>query len=112
HERHRMTYGHANPEEPVQLVNARVSAVGKLAALYLGRRAATPSAASTPTARGAYFRETSLVRCPVYARAGVEPGIGRAGPLISEAMDTTIVVPPRWHCRGDADGSIALEADR
>ena len=39
HERHRATYGHASPDEPVQLVNLRVSALGRQAPLDLGARA-------------------------------------------------------------------------
>src|SRR5262249_24426256 len=30
HDRHRQTYGHSSDEEPVQLVNVRVTAIGKL----------------------------------------------------------------------------------
>jgi N-methylhydantoinase A len=112
HERHRATYGHANPDEPVQLVNARVSAVGKLVALELARRPVASGGAGKASARDAYFRETGLVRCPVYVRTGLEAGMARSGPLVIEAMDTTIVVPPRWRCRVDADGSIELEAER
>src|SRR6201996_9224815 len=35
HSRHEQTYGHANPNEPVQLVNLRLTAVGKLPDLKL-----------------------------------------------------------------------------
>jgi len=63
-------------------------------------------------ARGvqAYFKETGPVRCEVLSRDGLAPGFERPGPLIIEAMDTTIVVPPGWRCRADARGFLALEA--
>jgi N-methylhydantoinase A len=108
HDKHLQTYGHANPDEPVQLVNLRLSAVGKLAGLDLSRRP-DPSAVSRHVeAREAYFRETGPVRCDVIPREALPPGARRAGPLIIEAMDTTVVVPPGWHCRVDARGVIIL----
>jgi N-methylhydantoinase A len=59
-------------------------------------------------AREAYFRETGPVFCDVIPREALPPGARRAGPLIIEAMDTTVVVPPGWHCRVDARGVIIL----
>ena len=47
HQKHRTTYGHASQDEPVQLVNLRVSAVGRLEGLALGRGAG-PGAAPAP----------------------------------------------------------------
>jgi N-methylhydantoinase A len=131
HERHRTTYGHASPDEPVQVVNLRVAAVGKVAALDL-RRAGTPAAASRistaaspistaqagpgPTgvapavqARHAYFKETGLVPCPVLARDAIAAGAGGPGPAIIEAADTTIVVPPGWRWHADDRGFAILE---
>jgi N-methylhydantoinase A len=108
HDKHLQTYGHSNPDEPVQLVNLRLSAVGKLAGLDFSRRP-DPSAASRHVeARQAYFRETGPVRCDVIPREALAPDARRAGPLIIEAMDTTVVVPPGWHCRVDARGVIML----
>jgi N-methylhydantoinase A len=108
HERHRATYGHANPEEPVQAVNLRVSAVGRLAPFEPAAAApiATPAVA---TSRDVYFKETGVVRCQVVAREALVPGSARPGPLIVEAADTTVVVPPPWRLRVEADGLLALE---
>ncbi len=111
HDKHRMTYGHANPDEPVQLVNLRVSAVGKLAGLDLaGGRG--PRAAAAARSREVYFKETGPVRSQVLMRDGLAPGALGAGPLIIEATDTTVVVPPGWRWRVEARGFILLEATR
>jgi N-methylhydantoinase A len=113
HERHRLTYGHSNPAEPVQLVNLRVSAVGKLPGLDLARRAGPPASPPTKsTSRDAYFKETGRVACDVVARDSLGPGSERPGPVIVEAMDSTIVVPPGWRLRVDAHGFIVLEGTR
>ena len=111
HDRHRTTYGHASPDEPVQLVNLRVSAVGRLHGLPLGHgTGAPPPGGGAPTSRRAYFAESGLVDCDVLSREALAPGAERPGPLIVEATDTTIVVPPGWRLRADAGGFIVLEA--
>jgi N-methylhydantoinase A/oxoprolinase/acetone carboxylase beta subunit len=46
----------------------------------------------------------------VLPRDALAPGDERTGPLIVEAADTTIVVPPRWRLRARAGGFIILEA--
>ena len=109
HERHRATYGHASPGEPVQCVNLRVSAVGRLAPLDISRSIATNGAPAAPVAREAYFKETGVVRCEVLAREGLKPGVARTGPLIVESPDTTVVVPPGWGLSVEAGGLIVLE---
>jgi N-methylhydantoinase A len=110
HDKHRLTYGHASPDEAVQLVNLRVSAVGRLGGLDLGRAGTTDGDVAGAVTREAYFKETGLAPCPVLGRGALAAGAVRAGPLIIEAMDTTIVVPPGWRARGDARGVIVLEA--
>jgi N-methylhydantoinase A len=37
HDKHRQTYGHGNPDEPVQLVNLRLTAIGRLPGLTLAQ---------------------------------------------------------------------------
>jgi N-methylhydantoinase A len=103
-----MTYGHASPDEAVQVVNLRVAAVGRLEGLELGRATAA-APARPPEPRPAYFRETGLVRCEVLARDGLAAGARGAGPVIFESSDTTVVVPPGWRWRADG-GFLVLEA--
>ena len=108
HERHRQTYGHASPDEPVQLVNVRVAAAGRLRALDLAR-AAAGDAPAAPATRHVYFKETGLAPCEVVPRAALAPGVSRPGPVVIEAADATIVVPPGWRCRVEAGGFILME---
>jgi N-methylhydantoinase A len=120
HAKHRQTYGHASPEEVVQCVNLRVAAVGRLEALDVakggvpageaGAGGATAFASSVGS-REVYFKETGVVRCDVIPREALTPGTRRAGPLIIEAMDTTVVVPPGWRAGADARGFIDLDQE-
>jgi N-methylhydantoinase A len=113
HGKHRQTYGHASPDEPVQLVNLRVAAVGRLEGLDVARSVAAGEGAGTAvsTPREVYFKETGVVRCDVIPREALAPGARRAGPLIIEAMDTTVVVPPGWRAGADARGFIDLDQE-
>jgi N-methylhydantoinase A len=111
HGKHRQTYGHASADEPVQCVNLRVAAVGRLDALDVAKQGGTPVTSDrTPasSAREVYFKETGPVRCDVISREALAPGARRAGPLIIDAMDTTVVVPPGWRAGADERGFIDL----
>jgi N-methylhydantoinase A len=106
HQKHEQTYGHANRAEAVQLVNLRLTAVGKLADLKL----AQPSdpASVRVRRREVWFAATGFVSVDVHWRNGLTAGSSIAGPAIIEAMDSTTVVPPGWIGRIDALGYIRL----
>ena len=106
HEKHSRTYGHANPEEPVQLVNLRLTAIGRLPSLSLALPPAT--APARRTTREVWFPEIGSTPCPVHWRDGLRAGETLAGPAIVEAMDSTIVVPPGWIASVDGKGYIRL----
>jgi N-methylhydantoinase A len=106
HDKHRQTYGHANPEEPVQLVNLRLTAIGRLRSLTLAQPpAAAPARCGT---REVWFPEDGSAPCPVHWRDGLAAGETIEGPAIVEAMDSTIVVPPGWIASVDGKGYIRL----
>jgi N-methylhydantoinase A len=106
HTRHAQTYGHANRAEAVQLVNLRVTALGKLPALTLAQRADPDSARLRE--RDVWFAGSGFVATPVHWRLGLVPGTLLAGPAIIEALDSTTVVPPGWQARFDDFGCIRL----
>jgi N-methylhydantoinase A len=106
HAKHAQTYGHANRAEAVQLVNLRVTALGRLPALTLAQRADPDSA--TMRERDVWFAETGFIATPVHWRLGLAPGTLIAGPAIIEALDSTTIVPPGWQARIDEFGCIRL----
>jgi len=106
HDKHRQTYGHVNPEEPVQLVNLRLSAIGRLPGLTLAQ---PPGAAPVRRrTREVWFPKIGSGPCPRHWRDGLAAGETLAGPAIIEAMDSTIVVPPGWIASVDGKGYIRL----
>jgi len=106
HAKHELTYGHANRSEPVQLVNLRLSAIGRLPAMMLAQRG-DPAEAQTRT-RDVWFAATGFTATPVHWRPGLAAGAVVTGPAIVDAVDSTIVVPPGWTARVDDMGFIRL----
>ena len=109
---YRETFGYA-ADEPVELVNLRLSARGhrddRLA--FDGLRVDRAALAGTRGERLASFaRGAPPVATPVLARADLD-ATERAGPLIIESYDTTVVVPPAARVRADAAGNLLLELD-
>jgi N-methylhydantoinase A len=105
HDRHRRTYGHANPSENVQLVNLRLTALGRSPELILRQQ----GGASRPVRhRSAWFAETGFTLCPVHWRDGLALDTSLTGPAIVEAVDATIVVPPGWRALVDPSGYLRL----
>ena len=110
HVRHAQTYGHANRAERVQLVNLRVTALGRQPDLVLAQRS-DPAKARTRQ-RDVWFEGAGFVAVPVHWRDGLMPGTEIAGPAIIEAMDSTTVIPPHWQARIDEQGYIRISTGR
>ena len=109
HQKHQQTYGHANRQEAVQLVNLRLTASGKLPDLKLAQPS-DPSVARLGS-RDVWFAATGFVAVDVHWRNGLVAGTAISGPAIVEALDSTTVVPPGWTGRVDPLGYIRLTRD-
>ncbi len=106
HDKHEQTYGHANRAEAVQLVNLRLTAIGKLADLQLSQP--TDPASARLRTRDVWFAATGFVPAQVHWRNGLPPGTAITGPAIIEALDSTTVIPPHWIAQIDPLGYIRL----
>ena len=105
HARHEQTYGHANRAEPVQLVNLRLSAVGKLPPLAIAQpmRAAAARQGRRRVVFGGAASEAAILW-----REGLLPGATVPGPAVIEALDSTTVIPPGWTARVADHGFLRL----
>ncbi|MBN8874157.1 MAG: hydantoinase/oxoprolinase family protein [Rhodospirillales bacterium] len=109
HQKHAQTYGHANPQERVQMVNVRLSATGRLPAIRLAQPpAAARSAART---RPAWFPESGMVPAAVLRRETLRPDDRIVGPAVIDALDCTAVIPPGWSGDVDAFGFVHLRPE-
>jgi len=106
HARHAQTYGHANRAEAVQLVNLRVTALGRQPALRLAQ--AADEGGARVRERSVWFAADGFVTTPVHWRLGLLPDARLDGPVIIEALDSTTLVPPGWTARIDEFGYIRM----
>jgi len=118
HRRHAARYGYAARDEAVEVVTARMVAVGRTPKLPPSA-GATALVAPHPPLLAEALLETRLIRhphaaapapTPVYARERLPRGAAFAGPAIVEQYDTTTYVAPGWHASVDALGNLLLEA--
>ncbi|HEX4836698.1 MAG TPA: hydantoinase/oxoprolinase family protein [bacterium] len=109
--RHADIYGYAPAQEPVEVVNVRVTAFGIMPSLaFEAARAASPSA-HAPQTRQAYLAGR-WEEVPVLTRSALEPGRHVAGPAIVEESDATTVVPPGWSVRAEQAGTLRMRRTR
>jgi N-methylhydantoinase A len=105
HAKHQQTYGHANQAEPVQLVNLRLTALGRMPRMTLRQE---QTAATRPRRVRHVWFDSGMTMTPVYWRDGLSAGITIDGPAIIEAMDSTTVIPPAWTAGIDEYGFIRM----
>ena len=124
---HERTYGHANPDQEVEVVTVRLSAFGSLplqAGGSGGERStagpdhepwdqpvtgAAPAAARAGQVSARLPGTAATRRMPVYQRELIEAGQAVTGPAIVHQLDSTTVVLPGQRARVDRLGSMWLE---
>jgi N-methylhydantoinase A len=108
HAAHENNNGHSRPAHPVELVNLRVAAFGRLERPSIGA-SAIPAAAPERTSRSVRFGGQAF-DCAVFDRAQLPAGWTAAGPAIIEEFGSTTVLLPGWDARVDALGNLRLTA--
>jgi N-methylhydantoinase A len=108
HTQHRVTYGHANPGTPVELVNARLVAYGLVAKPAAEGHAAAADGETAVVTRSVWFGGAAD-DCPVWERERLATGAGLRGPAIVEEFGATTVIPPGWVGVVDAQGNLRFE---
>ncbi len=110
HAAHDRAYGFSAEEEPVEAVNLRLTAVGRIAKPQLPRIQAKGTAVECAR-RPVYFAESGdFLDCPVYDRYSLGAGAKLEGPAIVEEFDSTTVVHPGYHARVDDYGNLFIHA--
>ena len=114
HTTHQTRYGHSTPDAPIEFVNLRLAAQGRLQRKTA--RFAVPGGAKNPlqdpviASRDAIFDGTAHLTT-VLRRDWIQAGAECSGPLIIEEASATTVVPPGYHVRLDEQGNIIITAE-
>jgi len=109
---HERNYGYHNPDDPVEVVNLRVTAIGRLAGPGDGGAQGMDGAGEMAVAdhnRPVWFDGEASVDTPVYDRAKLLPGQTLAGPAVIEQLDATTVLGPGDQCAIDRVGNLIVE---
>jgi N-methylhydantoinase A len=101
-------FGHSFPNLPVEIVNVRVSAIGRRPKPRFpgieSRRSGKPSS----TSRKVFFHGAGFIECAVYDRAALLAGDTLEGPAIVEEGVATLLLNPGDRALVDKSGSIIV----
>ncbi len=109
---HEQTYGHRAPDDPIEVVNLRVTALTPTATPDIFNSPSTRSQTQSALQdRRCYFgAEIGWLDVPICSRNALERE-PQAGPLIIEEYDTTILVPLHHTASRDEWGNVVIEAE-
>ena len=111
HLEHHRAYGYSAPKEPVEFVNLRLSAIGKINKPQLREIGADdgPLSAAQKEIRSVYFAESEgYVDCSIYDRYRLSAESVLEGPAIVEEIDATTVIHPGYQAIVDKFGNLIL----
>lgn len=115
HNAHQTAYGFRANDEPIEIVNLRLTTVGKIARPQMLKLSITDTRVSTALkgTRPVYFSEESgkqgMIESKVYDRSLLPAGAVFSGPAIVEEPDCTTVVHPNWQATVDEFGNIIIQ---
>ena len=111
HNRH---YGFHNADDPIESINARVAATGRLAEPVEGGvlPGAGPAGRREREMREVWFEPGRPVATGVYRRDGLSPDDAIEGPAIVEQFDSTTLAGPKDRLRVDAAHNLIIEVGR
>ncbi|MBE3558739.1 MAG: hydantoinase/oxoprolinase family protein [Ktedonobacteraceae bacterium] len=119
HAAHEKRFGYNDPNERVQVVNARLKARALADKPALERKEITREAreaSATPIyRRTVYFAGAGGAvpyEAPIYERKTLVPGAVLSGPAVVIQYDTTTVLPPGWWAQVDSVGNLVIEQSR
>jgi N-methylhydantoinase A len=105
HREHKREYGFCREGAKIQIVNYRVTALGKVSVIQLKKQqqAGLESRGAIIDSRKVFFEEAGdFVDTDIYDRDLLKAGNELSGPAVIEQMDSTIVVPPGHNVKVDS----------
>ena len=109
HATHERSYGHHNAAAPIEIVNLRLSGIGRLPEIG-APQFARKSVATPEKARPVWFSGDGPVDSRVCWRADLAPGSEIDGPAIVEQLDATTTIPPGYRAVVDPGLNLLIGA--
>ena len=114
HREHERAYGFHAPDEPVEFVALRLSAIGSIAKPQIKEigQESSDAASAQKASRPVYFAEEGgFADCPIYDRYSLGVGCVVKGPAIIEEVDATTVIHPHYRTEVDRYGNLFLRVE-
>jgi len=111
HERHRERYGHADPDEPVEVVTVRLRAKGLVEPPELAAPVEAGSAADAVEATRTVGFADGDHETRIYDRARLPAGASFDGPAVVAGAESTALVHPDQAASVDDDGNLVVEVE-
>ncbi len=112
HKQHKKNYGFCNSDEPLEIVNIRISCLGLLSRPKLLKSAIDEeNPLSALKGKRNVFYKGKFHRTAVYNRDGLTPGMVIPGPAVIEQKDSTTVLFPGNICHVDAYRNIIIDME-
>ena len=106
---HERNYGYHNPDDPVEIVNIRITAIGSLQGPSEKTPAGSIEEGESEQIRAVWFDGDAPKNTPVYNRAKLAVGQKLEGPAVIEQLDATTILGPRDRCQVDGAGNIVVD---
>ncbi len=106
---HARLYGYSAPEEPVELVNFRLTAVGKTEPCDLPHISQKGTLSEALIEQRKVFFLEGWEKTPVYRREALPGGAEFFGPAVVEGLESTCLIPPGVRAHVDSYGNLILE---
>ncbi|MDY6818620.1 MAG: hydantoinase/oxoprolinase family protein [Halobacteriales archaeon] len=107
HDQHEQRYGHAMPDEPIELVTLRLT--GRVPTAPIDDAAAGDAEPADRGERAVYFEDVGYETAAIYWRPAVSVGELIEGPAILEEAGSTALVPPDATATVAPDGSVLID---
>jgi N-methylhydantoinase A len=105
---HLRQFGHMSDEDPVETVNFRVAAIGRVPKPDLKALPHAGSSQAVPVGQRDVYFDGAFVASDLYERSDIPPGATFSGPAVIDEEGATLVVPPGFDVVCDRYGNLVL----
>jgi N-methylhydantoinase A len=111
HRQHASIYGHSSPDQPTEIVQARLKALGRLPKPVLNVMIKAEDGHQPGPIGVRRVRFERWVEAPVFERCGLRTGHRLEGPALVLQEDTTTLMTPGWSGVVDSWGNLLLSRE-
>jgi N-methylhydantoinase A len=109
---HHSIHGHSNPSEGVEMVNIRLTGLGKLEKVQPEKTDRLTDVKPEATKLSEVIFDSKVYETGIYDRASLLQGMNFPGPAIIEELTTTTIVPPQFSITVDAYANLLIQLNK